>query len=77
VVPEHFCTFNSSSQSVEEELELNDLIYVGNSLGKNINTIKKKREASKEIGLEVSTERTSYTFVHSFLIIRMQDRIII
>jgi hypothetical protein len=32
-----------------------------NPLGDNINTIKKNKEASKEVGLEVNTEKTKYS----------------
>ena len=53
--------------------------YDANLLGKNINTVNKNAEtllfASKEVGLEVNTEKIMYSCIFLCLVNRMQDKI--
>ena len=53
--------------------------YDANLLGKNINTVNKNAEtllfASKEVGLEVNTEKIMYSSIFLCLVNRMQDKI--
>jgi hypothetical protein len=44
-------------------------------LGEEMNTVKKNTEASKEVDLDVNTEKVTYRLC-LYLITRIQDRII-